>query len=73
MKTQKFKLLSIVAALLLINVSAFAQSGTNFKADPLEPITTILLCLGSVIGIIGAIRVYSKWRSEASKPVNHHS
>jgi energy-converting hydrogenase Eha subunit C len=59
MKIKKFQLLSIVAASLLINVSAFAQSGTNLKAGSLEPITTILLCLGSVIGIIGAIRVYS--------------
>jgi hypothetical protein len=72
MKPKKIKL-QLVAVLLLLNVSTFAQGGTNFKADPLEPITTILLCMGIVIGIIGAIRVYSKWRSEASKPVNHHS
>jgi len=73
MKAKKFKLLSIVAALLLINASAIAQSGTNLKDELFEPTSAILLCLGGVMGIIGAYRIYFKWRSEASKSVNQHS
>lgn len=73
MKNRKFHLLSVAAALLLIHASAIAQSTPNPKAEPPERITTIILSICSLIGIIGAFRVYFKWKSEASKSLNHHS
>jgi len=50
--------------------SAFAQSGvtgintaTSTLKTYVDPVTNIALVIGGIVGIVGAIRVYSKWNS----------
>ena len=52
------------------SASAFAQSGVsglNTATSTLKtyvgPVTNITLVIGGIVGIVGAIRVYSKWNS----------
>ena len=58
------------AALALGSVSALAQSGvtgintaTTSLTTYVGPVTNISLVIGGIVGIVGAIRVYSKWNS----------
>ena len=58
------------AVLLALSVPAFAQSGVNglnTATSTLKtyvgPVTNITLVIGGIVGIVGAIRVYSKWNS----------
>jgi hypothetical protein len=58
------------AVLLALSVPVFAQSGVNglnTATSTLKtyvgPVTNITLVIGGIVGIIGAIRVYSKWNS----------
>ena len=61
----------IAAALLFVGqATAFAQSGVtglNTATTTLKtyvgPVTNIALVIGGIVGIVGAIRVYSKWNS----------
>lgn len=59
------------ALLLVISpILTFAQSGvnglnaatTNLKTY-VDPVTDITLVIGGIVGIVGGIRVYSKWNS----------
>jgi hypothetical protein len=67
----KTKQLWATAVLLAItSASAFAQSGvtgintaTSTLATYVDPVTNIALVIGGIVGIVGAIRVYSKWNS----------
>lgn len=50
--------------------SVFAQSGvtgintaTSSLKTYVDPATNIVLAIGAVVGIIGGLRVYSKWNS----------
>lgn len=54
----------------LSSASAFAQSGvtglntaTTTLKTYIAPVTTITLVIGGIVGIVGAVRVYSKWNS----------
>jgi hypothetical protein len=58
------------AVLLALSVPAFAQSGVNGLNTAtttlqtyVDPVTNITLVIGGIVGIVGAIRVYSKWNS----------
>ena len=67
----KLKQLWATAVLMVLGtVTAFAQSdvtGLNTATSTLKtyvgPVTNIALVIGGIVGIIGAIRVYSKWNS----------
>ena len=67
----KLKQLWATAVLMVLGtVTAFAQSGVtglNTATTTLKtyvgPVTNIALVIGGIVGIIGAIRVYSKWNS----------
>jgi len=70
MKKVNFQRLAAVAVLLLVQVSAQAQSGvsglntaTSQLKTYIDPATTIVLVIGGIVGIVGAVRVYSKWNS----------
>ena len=70
MKKVNFQRLAAVAVLLLVQVSAKAQSGvsglntaTSQLKTYIDPATTIVLVIGGIVGIVGAVRVYSKWNS----------
>ena len=52
------------------SASVFAKSGVNGLTTAtstlktyVAPVTNITLVIGGIVGIIGAIRVYSKWNS----------
>lgn len=56
--------------LALASASAFAQSGvtglntaTSTLKTYVDPASNIALVIGGIVGIVGAIRVYSKWNS----------
>jgi len=58
------------AVLALGAASAFAQSGvtglntaTSTLKTYVNPASNIALVIGGIVGIVGAIRVYSKWNS----------
>ena len=58
------------AVLLALSVPAFAQSGVNGLNTAtstlktyVAPVTNITLVIGGIVGIVGGIRVYSKWNS----------
>jgi hypothetical protein len=64
------KLWATAVALLLGMASAFAQNGvtglntaTSSLKTYVDPVTNIALVIGGIVGIVGAIRVYSKWNS----------
>jgi len=64
------KKLLAAAILLAMTVPAFAQSGVNGLNTAtstlktyVAPVTNITLVIGGIVGIVGAIRVYSKWNS----------
>jgi hypothetical protein len=67
----KMKQLWATAVLLATTAaSAFAQSGvtglntaTSTLQTYVDPVTNISLVIGGIVGIVGAIRVYSKWNS----------
>jgi hypothetical protein len=70
MKKVNFQRLAAVAVLLLVQASAKAQSGvsglntaTSQLKTYIDPATTIVLVIGGIVGIVGAVRVYSKWNS----------
>lgn len=67
------KIKSVLATAILFvlaSVQAFAQSGvtglntaTSTLQTYVDPVTNISLVIGGIVGIVGAIRVYSKWNS----------
>lgn len=66
----KTKKLLASAILLAMSVPVFAQSGVNGLNTAtttlktyVDPVTNITLVIGGIVGIVGAIRVYSKWNS----------
>ncbi|GAA4339734.1 DUF4134 domain-containing protein [Mucilaginibacter gynuensis] len=66
----KTKKIWAAAMLLALSVPAFAQNGVtglNTATASLKtyigPVTNITLVIGGIVGIVGAIRVYSKWNS----------
>jgi len=67
----KLKQLRATAALMVLGtVTAFAQNGvtglntaTSSLKTYVDPVTNIALVIGGIVGIVGAIRVYSKWNS----------
>jgi hypothetical protein len=65
-----FKRVSIALLCTFLQVRAFAQSGVtglNTATTTLKtyvgPVTNISLVIGGIVGIVGGIRVYSKWNS----------
>lgn len=71
MAKQSKKLLSL-AALLFVAQSLSAQTGggatginaaTSSLTAYVDPVSTLTLAIGAVVGIIGGVRVYIKWNS----------
>lgn len=70
--TEKIKKMWALTAVLslCINDIIFAQSGVNGLNTAttslktyIAPVTNITLVIGGIVGIVGAVRVYSKWNS----------
>ena len=67
----KLKQIWATAVLMVLGtVTAFAQNGvtglntaTSSLKTYVDPVTNIALVIGGIVGIVGAIRVYSKWNS----------
>lgn len=64
------KLLTVAALCLFAAKSIFAQGGTvgidaatSSLTGYVDPISTLILAIGAVVGLIGGIRVYIKWNS----------
>ncbi|MGF7079716.1 DUF4134 domain-containing protein [Mucilaginibacter sp. UYCu711] len=67
-RTKKMFTMAILWA--ITQVPAFAQSGVNGLNTAtstlktyVDPVTNIALVIGGIVGIVGGIRVYSKWNS----------
>lgn len=70
--TIKSKKLFSVALLLITVQASFAQTGggttginaaTSSLTAYVDPVSTLTLAIGAVVGIIGGVRVYIKWNS----------
>lgn len=66
MKKKQILMLAILLAITQIPV--YAQNGvtglntaTTTLKTYIEPVTSIALVIGGIVGLIGAVRVYSKW------------
>jgi len=64
------KLFAMAALYLSAAQSTFAQGGTvgidaatSSLTSYVDPISTLILAIGAVVGLIGGIRVYIKWNS----------
>jgi Na+/H+ antiporter NhaA len=62
--------LAWVLAFIISPIFVFAQSGVNGLTTAtstlkiyIDPVTDITLVIGGIVGIVGGIRVYSKWNS----------
>jgi hypothetical protein len=62
--------LSMALLCAILTVPAFAQSGVNGLNTAtstlktyIDPVSTITMVIGGIVGIVGGIRVYSKWNS----------
>ena len=67
-KMKRFWATAVVMA--LGTGAAFAQNGvtglnsaTTSLKTYVDPVTNVALVIGGIVGIVGAIRVYSKWNS----------
>ena len=69
---KKSKKLLSLAALLFAAQSLYAQAGggttginaaTSSLTAYVDPVSTLTLAIGAVVGIIGGVRVYIKWNS----------
>jgi hypothetical protein len=71
MKQQHFKKLLSASLIAIFSVNLlYGQGGTvgiNAATSSLkgyvDPISTLILAIGAVVGLIGGIRVYIKWNS----------
>jgi len=71
--TSRIQKMSVSAVLILAAVqSALAQAGggttginaaTSSLTSYVDPVSTLTLAIGAVVGIIGGVRVYIKWNS----------
>ncbi len=68
----KTKILSLLLLGAMMSGSASAQSGggttginaaTSTLTSYIDPVSTLTLAIGAVVGIIGGIMVYIKWNS----------
>ncbi|SDF11681.1 protein of unknown function [Mucilaginibacter pineti] len=66
------KLFFSAAAFMAVNQAAKAQTGggvtginaaTSSLTGYVDPVSTLILAIGAVVGLIGGIRVYIKWNS----------
>jgi hypothetical protein len=64
------RLWATAVAMALGTGAAFAQNGvtginsaTTSLKTYVDPVTNVALVIGGIVGIVGAIRVYSKWNS----------
>ncbi|KQB99868.1 DUF4134 domain-containing protein [Pedobacter sp. Hv1] len=65
------KLFAIAALSMLAVQSLFAQGGgqtginaaTSSLTAYVDPVSTLILAIGAVVGLIGGVRVYIKWNS----------
>jgi len=71
MRTNTKKLFAIAALLLFAGHSSQAQGGgstginaaTSSLTSYVDPVSTLILAIGAVVGLIGGVRVYIKWNS----------
>jgi hypothetical protein len=63
----KFALGTLMAAALVSNAKADGITGINAAgselATYLDPISTLILAIGAVVGLIGGVRVFILWNS----------
>ncbi|SER30867.1 DUF4134 domain-containing protein [Pedobacter rhizosphaerae] len=66
------KQINIFFALLLLSATSSAQTGggttginaaTSTLTSYVDPVSTLILAIGAVVGIIGGVMVYIKWNS----------
>lgn len=68
--SRKQKLVLALALVIFCHDIALGQSGatgiaagTNELRSYVTPVTNLTMAIGSVVGIVGGIRIYNKWNS----------
>ena len=47
------------------DVETALASGTSELASYIDPLTTLVMAIGGIIGIVGGVRIYNKWPNGA--------
>ncbi len=55
--------LSIQSAAAQGDISTGLSTGTTQLVSYFDPITTLVMAIGAIVGIVGGIRIYSKWNN----------
>jgi len=69
MTSRTKKLFTIAMLFLVASQSTFGQGSTGINAATssltsyVDPVSTLILAIGAVVGLIGGVRVYIKWNS----------
>lgn len=45
------------------DVGSALAAGTSELASYIDPITTLVMAIGGIVGIVGGIRIYNKWNN----------
>lgn len=61
----------VLAGFMLATLASHAQgdvgsalaAGTSELTSYIDPITTLVMAIGGIVGIVGGIRIYNKWNN----------
>jgi len=56
-------ILSVQSASAQGDISTGISTGTSQLVSYFDPITTLVMAIGAIVGIVGGIRIYSKWNN----------
>ncbi|MGV8135965.1 MAG: DUF4134 family protein [Mangrovibacterium sp.] len=56
-------MVSSVASHAQGDVGSALAAGTSELASYLDPITTLVMAIGGIVGTVGGIRIYNKWNN----------
>lgn len=56
-------ILSVQSASAQGDITTGITTGTSQLVSYFDPITTLIMAIGAIVGIVGGIRIYSKWNN----------
>lgn len=56
-------ILSVQSASAQGDINTGLSTGTSQLVSYFDPITTLVMAIGAIVGIVGGIRIYSKWNN----------
>jgi len=56
-------ILSVQTASAQGDIATGITTGTSQLVSYFDPITTLIMAIGAIVGIVGGVRIYSKWNN----------